>query len=80
MYSIRCKVFHDEIGNAMGLYESRYVILVDTPKLRTAFDISERAMNEKYPRYEKHNFKFSIGAQRVDGHLNDRLFQILLTE
>lgn len=81
MYAIRCTVTHGPIGQAIGLYKSNYVILVDTPKLYTAFSVAKRAMKDRYHlRYGDSQFEFSSGAQKVSGQLEEgKLFQIIFT-
>lgn len=81
MYAIRCTVHHPRFSIAFGIQEqSNYIILVDTPKLNTAFDIAKRAMDDKYHgRYTRENFEFSAGAQRVNGSLDGESFKILFT-
>lgn len=81
MYAIRCTVTHPHYVRVVsGLYKSNYIILVDTPKLRTAFDVALRAMQDKYHnRYERQNFEISPGAQKVEGNLSGEVFKVLFT-
>jgi hypothetical protein len=81
MYAIRCTVYHPKSSVVFEISEkSNYIILVDTPKLNTAFDVAKRAMDNKYHQlYMRECFEFSSGAQKLAGSLNGELVKILFT-